>query len=204
LQGERSLIPFRQLGQYEDVETGLYYNRFRYYSPETGAYISQDPIGLAGGMAFYGYVGDSNAWTDPLGLTRRGNSATRAQNANVRDQFLLDNPNSSHIGGSTIQGTNTKLPETYLEPRSKLASSRKGGSYADLTFEMQDGTRVYVQTVDTGSINGMSLREWDNANRIMRQDPDAIIITVRKGQSLNPGDLDVNGKFMKKGSIHVH
>ncbi|WP_202807474.1 RHS repeat-associated core domain-containing protein [Gilliamella sp. wkB18] len=41
-------MPFRQLGQYEDVETGLYYNRFRYYHPETGLYISQDPIGLAG------------------------------------------------------------------------------------------------------------------------------------------------------------
>jgi RHS repeat-associated protein len=68
LQGERSLIPFRQLGQYEDVETGLYYNRFRYYSPETGTYISQDPIGLAGGMAFYGYVHDSNSWVDPFGL----------------------------------------------------------------------------------------------------------------------------------------
>ena len=40
--------PFRYQGQYEDSETGLYYNRFRYYDPSTGAYISQDPIGLAG------------------------------------------------------------------------------------------------------------------------------------------------------------
>ena len=39
---------FRYQGQYEDSETGLYYNRFRYYDPSTGAYISQDPIGLAG------------------------------------------------------------------------------------------------------------------------------------------------------------
>lgn len=35
LKGDRNFIPFRQLGQYEDVETGLYYNRHRYYSPET-------------------------------------------------------------------------------------------------------------------------------------------------------------------------
>ena len=34
--------------QYEDSETGLYYNRFRYYDSSTGNYISQDPIGLAG------------------------------------------------------------------------------------------------------------------------------------------------------------
>ena len=61
----------RQLGQYEDVETGLYYNRFRYYNPETGLYISQDPIRLAGNNPnFYAYVHDSNAWVDPFGLER--------------------------------------------------------------------------------------------------------------------------------------
>lgn len=41
--------PFRYQGQYEDVETGLYYNRFRYYDPNAGVYMSQDPIGLEGG-----------------------------------------------------------------------------------------------------------------------------------------------------------
>jgi len=46
----RPFIPFLYQGQYYDFETGLCYNRFRYYSPETGAYISQDPIGLAGGI----------------------------------------------------------------------------------------------------------------------------------------------------------
>ncbi|WP_296119231.1 RHS repeat-associated core domain-containing protein [uncultured Porphyromonas sp.] len=38
---------FRFQGQYEDQETGLYYNRFRYYSPHTENYICQDPIELA-------------------------------------------------------------------------------------------------------------------------------------------------------------
>ena len=44
IKGIRDFIPFRQLGQYEDEETGLYYNRFRYYDPNTGTYISKDPI----------------------------------------------------------------------------------------------------------------------------------------------------------------
>jgi RHS repeat-associated protein len=66
----KEFIPFRQLGQYEDVETGLYYNRFRYYSPETGTYISVDPIGFAGNNPnFYAYVGDSNSWVDVFGLS---------------------------------------------------------------------------------------------------------------------------------------
>ncbi|WP_409935004.1 RHS repeat domain-containing protein [Capnocytophaga sputigena] len=62
-------IPFLYQGQYYDFETNLAYNRFRYYSPETGAYISQDPIGLAGGNpTLYGYVKDSNWWVDVFGL----------------------------------------------------------------------------------------------------------------------------------------
>ncbi|AWL77801.1 RHS repeat domain-containing protein [Capnocytophaga canimorsus] len=72
LQGDKSFIPFRQLGQYEDVETGLYYNRFRYYDCNTGTYISQDPIGLAGGLAFYAYVHDVNGWVDVFGLKEIG------------------------------------------------------------------------------------------------------------------------------------
>ena len=61
--------PFRYQGQYEDTETGLYYNRFRYYDPETGQYISQDPIGLAGGNSLYDYVRDTYRQIDVLGLS---------------------------------------------------------------------------------------------------------------------------------------
>jgi RHS repeat-associated protein len=61
--------PFRYPGQYEDEETGLYYNRFRYYDPEAGGYVSQDPIGLAGGNpTLYGYVRNPLSWVDELGL----------------------------------------------------------------------------------------------------------------------------------------
>jgi len=69
LHGSRQFIPFRQLGQYEDDETRLYYNRFRYYDPRIGNYISQDPIGLMGNNpTLYGYVGDLNNWADVFGL----------------------------------------------------------------------------------------------------------------------------------------
>ncbi len=67
--GIRDFIPFRQLGQYEDDETRLYYNRFRYYDPRIGNYISQDPISLAGNNStLYGYVVDCNTQDDLFGL----------------------------------------------------------------------------------------------------------------------------------------
>jgi RHS repeat-associated protein len=64
--------PFRWPGQYEDEETGLYYNRNRYYEPTFGGYTSLDPIGLDGGMSLLAYVPDPILWTDPLGLARCG------------------------------------------------------------------------------------------------------------------------------------
>ncbi len=70
IEGSKTFIPFRYQGQYEDIETGLYYNRFRYYSAETGGYISQDPIGLNSGEPnLYSYVHDSNVLVDPSGLS---------------------------------------------------------------------------------------------------------------------------------------
>ncbi|GAB6960848.1 hypothetical protein JCM15754A_21830 [Prevotella aurantiaca JCM 15754] len=42
-------LPYKFNGKQFDAETGLYYNRFRYYDPNAGSYISQDPIGLKGG-----------------------------------------------------------------------------------------------------------------------------------------------------------
>lgn len=70
LHGDKTFCNYLYQGQYEDEETGLAYNRFRYYSPEEGMYLSQDPIGLAGGIRLYGYVGDPNRWVDVLGLAR--------------------------------------------------------------------------------------------------------------------------------------
>ena len=67
--GDSSFIPFLYQGQYYDEEIGLAYNRFRYYSPDSGTYISQDPIGLAGNNPnIYAYVFDSNTEVDVFGL----------------------------------------------------------------------------------------------------------------------------------------
>jgi RHS repeat-associated protein len=61
--------PFRFPGQYYDQETGLHYNYFRYYNPQTGRYITPDPIGLEGGINLFVYVaGNPVNRKDPLGL----------------------------------------------------------------------------------------------------------------------------------------
>jgi len=57
-------------GQYFDQESGLAYNRFRYYDPQSGCYLKSDPIGLAGGETPYSYVHNPMGWIDPFGLAK--------------------------------------------------------------------------------------------------------------------------------------
>ncbi|WP_139217575.1 RHS repeat-associated core domain-containing protein, partial [Pseudomonas sp. NFPP24] len=61
--------PLRFQGQYFDQESGLHYNRHRYYNPDVGRYLTPDPVKLAGGINAYQYVPNPTAWVDPLGLS---------------------------------------------------------------------------------------------------------------------------------------
>ena len=60
--------PFRLQNQYADRETGLHYNFFRYYEPDAGRFVNQDPIGLEGGENLYKFAPNAQNWRDPLGL----------------------------------------------------------------------------------------------------------------------------------------
>jgi RHS repeat-associated protein len=120
LYGSGSTMPFRYQGQYEDVETGLCYNRFRYYDPEQGNYISQDPIGLAGNNPnFYAYVSDPNSEIDPFGLDLvtvyhytsrdgfngiRGSGVIKASDPGARGKGAINKPKAVYV--STIQPEN--------------------------------------------------------------------------------------------------
>ncbi|WP_239991221.1 RHS repeat-associated core domain-containing protein [Neisseria lactamica] len=59
--------PFRLQNQYCDRETGLHYNFFRYYEPNIGRFVNQDPIGLFGGSNFYAFALNTTKWIDTLG-----------------------------------------------------------------------------------------------------------------------------------------
>jgi RHS repeat-associated protein len=62
------LCPIRFQGQWEDEETGLYYNRFRHYDPLAAQYVSPDPIGLAGGGKSFSFVLAPTSYSDVFGL----------------------------------------------------------------------------------------------------------------------------------------
>jgi RHS repeat-associated protein len=63
--------PFRFQGQYFDEESGLHYNRYRYYDAHAGRFVSKDPLGLAGGNHLHTYAPNPLEWVDPLGLNKK-------------------------------------------------------------------------------------------------------------------------------------
>lgn len=69
---EQLYQPIRMQGQHYDEESGLHYNRHRYYDPTQGKYITQDPIGLMGGLNTYIYPNNPLAFIDPKGLSSYG------------------------------------------------------------------------------------------------------------------------------------
>ena len=114
--GETNACPFRYQGQYEDVETGLYYNRFRYYSAEEGLYLSQDPIRLASGeYNFYTYVQNVNTWIDPYGLAKNKQYEKFAEGAEKGIKELT-NPEKRAINS---------LRKRIAEHKTKLSSYKE-------------------------------------------------------------------------------
>ncbi|RZK32259.1 MAG: RHS repeat-associated core domain-containing protein, partial [Hymenobacter sp.] len=140
--GKAQDCPFRYQGQYEDVETGLYYNRFRYYDPEAGSYLSQDPIGLSGGMALYAYVQNPTAWVDVLGLNpcpptaRQQRIAELAeQNAQRRLQELSNNAKTVNPNTHFLErhGAQTTQSQQYTRATTGLTPDGHAGNPVDAT-----------------------------------------------------------------------
>ncbi|HDR9762972.1 TPA: RHS repeat-associated core domain-containing protein [Burkholderia cepacia] len=120
--------PLRLQGQYEDWETGLHYNRYRYYDPVIGSFVSQDPIRIDGGINPYQYAPNVFGWRDPLGLKREETPFEGYQRIrSFRERRGLDLPNNPDgrfktgdklgsigtiLGSDRVYGINSTLRET--------------------------------------------------------------------------------------------
>ncbi|WP_175754538.1 RHS repeat-associated core domain-containing protein [Burkholderia ambifaria] len=112
--------PLRLFGQYHDIESGLHYNRYRYFDPEVGIYISQDPIGLDGGINPYELAVNLYGWNDPLGLRRRSRRSYAGKQPRLK-ALADDDKQPSYIRGWIRQ-------ETYAietKSRNQLGNEKK-------------------------------------------------------------------------------
>jgi RHS repeat-associated protein len=104
--------PIRFQGQYHDEETGLYYNRHRFYDPLQGRYVTQDPIGLRGGLNLHAYAPNPVGWIDPLGLAYRGCGVKPGDPLGTVNCFPVAEP-GEYIPEPTREGTAKAMCEYF-------------------------------------------------------------------------------------------
>lgn len=114
----------RLLGQQCDDETGLHYNRFRYYDPRQGRFISPDPIGLIGGLNSYLYGPNAINFSDPLGLfcnkTKRNSVYVLTKNGKI--VYVGITERSAHTRmGEHKRGT-VKIPKKDFDQMTVVAT----------------------------------------------------------------------------------
>ena len=113
--GKAVNVNLRFAGQYFDTETNLHYNYFRYYDPQTGRYITSDPIGLLGGLNTYTYVlNNPLKYIDPLGLEAACSSFITCSSAPVTTLVLCTQTNTCVDDDGNI--SNDRLFEWYVWP----------------------------------------------------------------------------------------
>jgi RHS repeat-associated protein len=183
VEGDAELCPWRFAGQYRDDETGLHYNRHRYYEAEAGQYLSRDPLGLRAGLRVYGYVGDPGVASDPLGLSPQpGEGCGRLpQDEAVKPTAPRVLATSRPVGKSATQNAvkDLDVDDALLagakdvrvnQQQVDASGTRVGVNRPDLQFTL-DGKRYYIE-YDTTS----SPRAPGHEQRILANDPDAIVI----------------------------
>lgn len=108
---------------------GLAYNRFRYYDPEQGNYISQDPIGLKGNNPIlYGYVYDSNTQVDPIGISVESRSldVIVRTGKEVNAEFPAD-WSPPYKQNSKVTEFTTSKTETFVRVYTEGVTKKEGG-----------------------------------------------------------------------------
>ena len=128
--------PFRLQNQYADHETEFHYNFFKYYEPDTGRFVNQDPIGLLGGENLYQFAPNVQGWVDIFGLynvQKCASIAARIENLKYeiyvkRIHALESDPNNLpwRIGpGEALRDTVRGHVELLNAAYSKLAKAEK-------------------------------------------------------------------------------
>ncbi|BAX59554.1 RHS repeat-associated core domain-containing protein [Burkholderia stabilis] len=136
--------PLRFQGQQVDEETGLHYNRNRYYDPQTGRFVSKDPIGMAGGINVFQYAPNPVGWIDPLGLSKRCPKCLPSCN-----DYASQGPKDSTEMAQELSKQINQNSVTFSTPTTQGHIDLQGASH----FDKATGTDIPTPHVQTRTIN---------------------------------------------------
>ena len=159
--------PFRLQNQYADRETGLHYNFFRYYEPDAGRFVNQDPIGLWGGDNLYRFSSNIQIWIDPLGLAcipnpNRKNDEDLAR----RIDKLSDNLTEKNRDGFT---TLALARVTLADGTSQIWIAQAGSSLSSKPSRRQQSLAGADEIIQNLHPAGRSRKDGNHLNDAERQ-----------------------------------
>ena len=149
-------------GQYFDEETGLHYNRHRYYDPSVGQFTTQDPIGLLGGVNGYQYAPNPVGWVDPFGLMCEEGSNEIPENYNIIEDRFENAIFNLDPGDPTVTSSVEKLAIARNVPVIDASNIHKLKDVKILTFVCHGSGDSFVVGGKTmcGTTLGDRLNEW--------------------------------------------
>jgi RHS repeat-associated protein len=165
--------PLRFQGQYFDEESGLHYNRHRYYDPEIGRFISSDPIGLMGGFNTHAYAPNPTGWIDPLGLASCPCDCLKKGNQEGKGEFR--GGSKGGISRPGIEGHHmpadavTKNQSDYVGYRSGPAIQMTPEDHAETSsYKNSTAAQQYREKVSTMSNRDAMATEIRDVRRVAR------------------------------------
>ena len=167
--GNVGMVPFLFQGQYYDRETGLAYNRFRYYSPQMGMYISQDPIRLAGGIInLYGYVDDLNMCIDLFGLVKTygGNFVTELKKKTNKREGLRRENTFRRILEEKYGKDRVLAERILLDHKGNKRTYNGSGRRVDFVVLDDNGNAIKVYEVTSRTANKRDQMTKENRIRL--------------------------------------
>lgn len=165
--GNKTNCQLRFQGQIEDEESGLYYNRFRYYDPQCGSYASADPLGIAVTFNPWSYVLEPTRKVDALGLA--STPVTDTNNGKGYTIYGLQDSSGKivYVGQTEADRFGTRMAEHTSDGRLHSGLTPVELDHADTYGQARGYEQAYIDKHDTlrTEVRGQPMGPGTEANR---------------------------------------
>ncbi|WP_232125585.1 RHS repeat-associated core domain-containing protein [Tenacibaculum finnmarkense] len=191
--GDNSSCPFLFQGQYYDAEIELAYNRFRYYDPEDGRYISVDPIGLLSGEPnLYSYVDNTNAEIDVFGLDTSTDAVLlRNDMIDKGMKAPLSDNSAHHMVSSNDNRDGMEAARNHMESLDVSINSHHNGVFLATNLSTDISNSPELSKAHRHSIvHNTNSRTYISSEILKAKTKEDVIITLNKIRNMHlKGDI---------------